>query len=85
MEAVQPDYFSSVFATRNSNPFQIKAFERTNKLLEKNLTMTKPLNLIKALDALPNTPRAKPEKLKPRQQRRQEMRDRIKTTKTSQK
>ncbi len=35
--------------------------------------MTKPLTLVKALDA-PSTSRSKREKLKPRRQRRQEMR-----------
>jgi hypothetical protein len=37
--------------------------------------MTKPLTLVKALDA-PSTSRSKREKLKPRRQRRQELRDR---------
>jgi hypothetical protein len=43
--------------------------------------MTNPLNLIKALDALPNTPRAKPQKVESRKQRRKLERDRLKSAK----
>jgi hypothetical protein len=42
--------------------------------------MTKPLTLVKALDA-PSTSRSKREKLKPRRQRRQELRDRDRAAK----
>lgn len=43
--------------------------------------MTNPLSLVKALDIPPATPRSKPQRLKPRRQRRQELRDRDRSAK----
>jgi hypothetical protein len=47
--------------------------------------MVKPLILAKSLDTSSSTPRSKREKLKPRRQRRQEERDRLKTVRPNQK
>jgi hypothetical protein len=45
--------------------------------------MNNPLFLVRSLDSPSATPRPKLQKLKPRRQRRQEMRDRIRTAKVN--